>query len=263
MIHTITHHNPYLWDTLLQAQYNLASQNPVPGVPQAQAVRNVHYGWWNNGREMAIAIANLLDSPQRPKYVMIDELRVGSIIRIADCASYLRQTRPDLAGQWGAYVVNGSGVRYNALNPAITELLLADALIGVELYYYTKHYLHYRDTQGDGAADVKLAEFQSLGPYRFKWLMQERKRLGSKAVPFPLFGVIDRMLDPYPAHMIDRMFYTWVNRSGYRTWTLNTGVGSWKWDLAVSNTSRDFAFWKSHHHYIETGQITSRMGRLP
>lgn len=81
-----------------------------------------------------------------------------------------------------------------------------------------------------------------------------------------MFGVTDTYMDgTVPSIFLDRMFYVWVTRSGYRSFLLSPagGAGAYKWEAAaVGNTSRDLAFKESFQHYCIDGLTSSRLGQV-
>ena len=270
--HIVVIDDVYSWDAILDLAAAgqgpmIASQNPPPQVDHDQWTQNIHTGWYASGAEMADAIhAGLCDPDSGPAKVMIDELRTDTVDMIEECADRMRTVYPQWVGRWGAYVVNGENVAYPNLNPAIDALLQANALIGVEMYPYRSAYCAAGEDAGE--RDVWLGDFFRGGPSigRFHWLVERRTHLGSASWITVLFGVTDNYMDgDDPAIFLDRMFYVWVTRTGYRQFLLSPGggAGAYKWDAAaVSNTSRDLAFKESFQHYCIDGEISSRLGQV-
>ena len=64
---------------------------------------------------------------------------------------------------------------------------------------------------------------------------------------------------------LDRIFYVLLTRS-YHDWTMSLehgGPGAYKWDSpAMSNTSRDVAFYDAYVHYVVNGKHSSRLGQV-
>jgi hypothetical protein len=209
---------------------------------------------------MALAIVGGLDPPENRAKIMIDEVRGDSYPMVADCARWLRLNRPDLAGRWGAYLVNGTNVGYPGLQPAIDELLDARAMIACEMYAKQSDYNAAGDTKGE--RDTWLGDFYrgSRGEFpqgRLHWLVERRKSRSSDSHISALLGVIDKFVTDYV--FMDRCFYVFVNRSGYRGLALasNGGLGSYKWDRdGMSSTSRDVRFATSWDWYCGLGKTT-------
>lgn len=246
----------------------ITSQNKPDDLPFERWTRNIHHSTYPTGEALADGIHQILCAPDgAPARVMIDEVRGESIDKIAAAAERLRTRYPQWAGRWGAYLVNGEGVSYPRLNPAIDALLDAHAVIGVELYVHQSRYC--ASGANAGARDVWLAGFfrgdENLG--RFQWLADRRAGRGSQSHLTLLFGVTDAYLDgAQPAVFLDRMFYVWATRSGHPSVILqeNGGVGAYKWEAAdVGNTSRDLAFQEAYQHYGVMGLRTSRLGQVP
>lgn len=273
--HIITIDDAPAWDSILALTSDgpgpmITSQNKHPDLPFWRWTRNVSYTWFTSGAQMADVIHQILSDPNgSPARVMIDELRSDSITIIADAANRLRTVYPQHAGRWGAYVVNGENVGYAGLNPAIDALLDAQAPIAVEMYAHQSRYCQAGTT--DAARDTWLAGFfrgeqGQFSQARFAWLAARRNARGSVSHLSILFGVTDDyMSGTNPAKFLDRMFFVWATRSGFRSTMLmaNGGVGAWKWDLPyMSNTTRDLAFAQSLQHYSVTGATNSRLGSV-
>ncbi len=249
----------------------ICSQNKHPGVPFNMWAQKINATWYGSGEEMADAIHGAFSAgANAPLYVMIDELNGGTIGLIAGCASKMKTAYPQWAGRWGAYLVNGTNVSYANLNPAVDELLTAQAIVGVEMY--PKQSAYCAGGNNAGARDQWLADFfrgtQGQFPQaRFHWLMERRTALGSNSHITVLFGVTDAYMNgTNPAIFLDRMFYVWRNKSGYGSILLlaNGGVGAFKWDQPdMSNTSRDQAFAESFNHYCVAGNAGSLKGQVP
>jgi hypothetical protein len=146
------------------------------------------------------------------------------------------------------------------LQPAIDNLLDARAMIACEFYAKQSDYNNAGDTKGE--RDVWLGDFfrGSRGAFpqgRLHWLSERRKSRGSDSHLSALFGVTDKFVSDYS--FLDRMFYVFVNRSGYRGLGLasNGGIGSWKWDAdGLSSSSRDVRFVESWDWYCRQGKTT-------
>jgi hypothetical protein len=249
----------------------VTSQNKPADLPWGRWARNISVTWYETGDAMADAIADILTDPGgAPARVMVDELRSAEIDKVAACAARMRAVYPELAGRWGVYLVHGVNVAYPNLQPAIDELLLADAALVPEMYPARSQYC------AAGAntleRDIWLGDYfrGSRGDFpqgRLHWLMSRRTALGSLSAVAPIFGVTDTfMTGTQPARFLDRMFYVWATRSGYRSLLLseNGGPGAYKWEHPhTSNTSRDLAFSTSYEHYGVTGSTSSRLGQVP
>ena len=124
-----------------------------------------------------------------------------------------------------------------------------------------------RQDRYEAAGEVKWKRDAWLGDFfrgsrgafpqpRLHWLVEQRKARGSASHISVLFGVTDRFVAD--AGFLDRMFYVFVTRSGYRSVALasNGGVGSWKWDHeALSSTTRDSRFARSWDWYCQQERI--------
>ena len=203
-----------------------------------------------------------LDEDQ-PGRVMIDELEVMHIDKLAAVALTMRTRYPQYAGLWGVFVENtGSGDPtryYGPKQPAIDELLQANAILAPEMYMGRGAYCN--AGVGYGARDVWLAEWfrGDLGDFKkLHWLMQRRAELGSGSNISILFGVTDGVVGDADAYIfIDRLFYVWATRSGYPEVidASNGGVGAYKWEAsAVGSPNRDNLFADSFNHYCFGGR---------
>lgn len=247
----------------------ITSQNPPKTVDHLHWAQNISVTWYADGAEMAAAVdAALTPVDSAPMFVMIDEVRSESIQLVADAAVILARDYPRWAGRWGAYLVNGEGVGYDGLNPAVDALLDANAVIVAEMYADQDRYCASYDSAG--SRDVWLAawfagESEGFGK-RFGWLANRRNEMGSASQLQVLFGVTETYMNgTNPAIFLDRMFYVWMTRSGFpSTLSLaNGGVGAYKWDDPYnSNTSRDLAFADSFDHYVVQGLTSSRQGQV-
>lgn len=260
MFNIISADSPYHWDALLAlpAGY-IAAQNPPPGVPNERWAQNISVEWYGNGDIMADAIAGGLNAGRA--VIMIDELRSESITKVDSCARAMRSRYPQHAGRWGCYLVTGTNVAYPGLQPAIDSLLDARAMIACEMYAKQSEYNAAGDTKAE--RDTWLGdyfrgsrgEFQNQG--RIHWLAERRKGRGSDSHLSVLFGVTDKYVSDYS--FLDRMFYVFVNKSGYRGLLLadNGGAGAWKWDAPeLSSSSRDVRFATSWDWYCRQGKTT-------
>jgi hypothetical protein len=246
----------------------VTSQNKPDDLPWERWARNVHYASYASSEALADDLHHLLCVPgAAPLEVMIDELKPESMELIRGAAERMRARYSQWSGRWGAYVVNGEAVAYPNLAPALDALLDADAIVAPEMYAIESHYCAAgRDA---AARDQWLADFfrgtDRLG--RFHWLAQRRADRGSHSELTVLFGVTDHYLDgPSPDVFLDRMFYVWATRTGYRGVILpdNGGPGAYKWEAAtVGSTSRDRAFAESYQHYGVQGRVDSRLGPVP
>lgn len=271
--HHIVHiADTWAWDSILvlsDADLGpmITSQNKPADLAYERWTQNIHHSWYATGEDMADAINGIL-SPvgAAPMKVLVDELKTESMDKLEACANRMRTVYPQWTGRWGTYVVNGSGVAYPNLNPAIDALLDADAILAVELYTARSTYCASGNTAYE--RDVWLSEFfaGTSTQGRFGWLVARRTSRGSPSHLNVLFGVTDTyMNETGPAVFLDRMFYVWVTRSGYRSFLLaaNGGAGAWKWDQPyMSNTSRDQAFAESFLHYCVDGYTSSRLGQV-
>jgi hypothetical protein len=256
--HIVTADSTAHWDAIVPLGGYVAAQNLPPGVPNERWAQNISVTWYPTGDAMADAIAGGLNPPNNRARVMIDELRGNSINIVADCARAMRTRYPQWAGRWGCYVVNGTNVAYPGLQPAIDELLDARAMIACEFYAHQTDYQKSGDTATE--RDIWLGDFfrgsrGSFSQGRLHWLAERRKSRGSDSHLSALFGVTDNFIQDWT--FLDRMFYVFVNRSGYRGLLLssNGGAGSWKWDReGLSSTSRDVRFADSWRWYCQQGK---------
>ena len=270
--HIVVIDDYYSWDSIYDLWSTgdgpmITSQNPPAQVPNDQWAQNIHWSWYATGADMADAIhLALCDPTNGPAKVMIDELKTDTLTQIQECADRMRTVYPQWVGRWGAYLVNGESVSYPNLNPAIDALLSANAILAPEMYVAMSSYC----AAGEGAGDrdvwlgERFAGTATIG--RFHWLVERRTYMSSASQLTPLFGVTDTYMNgTSPSIFLDRMFYVWATRSGYRTYMLsaNGGVGAYKWEAAaVSNTSRDLAFQDSFQHYCIDGLTSSRQGQV-
>jgi hypothetical protein len=275
-MHIVHIADTYSWDAIKALSESnggpmITSQNKPEGVPYDHWNRNISVLWYQSGEQMADAINAILSNPAgAPARVMIDEVRSASKDMVAACARRMRSVYPQWRGRWGAYIVTGEAIAYPNLQPAIDELLDAGAPLGVEMYAHQSRYCASGSTIAE--RDRWLGDYfhGSRGAFsqgRFHWLAQRRRIRGSESQLTVLFGVTDDFLDGRaPAKFLDRMFYVWATRSGYRGTILddNGGPGAWKWDAPkMGNTSRDLAFAESFQHYSVEGRISSRLGPVP
>ena len=270
--HTVHIDDVWAWDAIAALAANgygprITSQNKPPSIAWNDWTRNYHYSWAADGVALADSINAILSDPAgAPGKVLIDELKADSLDMIREAAERMATVYPQWAGRWGAYIVNGEAVAYPGLNPAIDALLDANALLAVELYPHQSRYCEEGATAYE--RDLWLADFFSgtATQGRFDWLVQRRTNRGSASHISVVFGVTDSFLNgTAPAVFLDRMFYVWVTRSGYRSFLLdeNGGPGAWKWDQPyMSNTSRDLAFSTSYLHYSVIGSTSSRLGQV-
>lgn len=280
MLNTVVLADTGYWDSIQEIVVNnavplIAAQNRPTTVSNTEWCQNISETWYSTGAEMADAIAGGLGQPAPPAVIMIDELRGNSIGKVYDCANRMRTVYPQYEARWGAYIVNGYNVAYPNLNPsstpAIDELLRANAILACE--FYAKRSDYCVSASSAAGRDQWLEDFfvGSQGSFpqgRFRWLVQRRNNvIGSASRLTAVFGVTDNFMDgSNPAIFLDRMFYVWVARTGYRGTLLadNGGAGSWKWDSqAVGTTGRDLAFRDSWNHYCLNGSTSSRLGQVP
>ncbi|MEQ1505887.1 MAG: hypothetical protein ABMB14_26870 [Myxococcota bacterium] len=271
--HTIDRADPFAWDAILSLYEDygaamITSQNLPEGMSPSDWAQNVHTSWYPDGEALGIGLADRLLAPDAPAYVLIDELKSDTAAEVGDAAIYLRDHHPELAGRWGAYLVNGPSVSYAALQPALDTLLDADAVILPEMYVSRAEYC--ASGASAGSRDAWLAAFfagDDQGfPSRFRYLNQRWTAVGSASHLSPVFGVTDSyMTGTGPSVFLDRMFYVWKTRSGFPSYTTaeNGGPSAWKWDQPyLSNTSRDLAFRESFEHYALDGSTSSRLGQV-
>jgi len=267
--HTVTHHNPATWNSILGLGQNvmIAAQNPQAGVQASRWARNIHTSHYTTPTAMADAMHLSFTQAGGPAAILIDEAKTATQGYIKQVADRMRAVYPQWNGRWGAYLVNGPAISYPNLTAVIDALLDADAIIVAEMYPYRSAYCQSGGTTA--GRDQWLGDFfhGSRGAFpmgRFHWLMQRRKSRGSASHVTVVFGVTDKFAGATAAaKFIDRMFYVWITRSGYpATISLqNGGPGAWKWDVsAVGNTSRDLAFVESFQHYVVAGRTSSRLG---
>jgi hypothetical protein len=254
----------------------LASHQPPTEVPRKHWAQNISPKWYASGEEMARAINGGLVQGAAPGMIMIDELNGNSRQKINECAVFMKAQYPQWEGRWGCYIVDGYGVSYRNLDPAISSLLVANATVAPEFYPKQSWYCNAHPTN-IGVRDQWLSDyFYGEGPRnygrcctrlaRFHWLIERRRELKSKSSVCPLFGVSDQFMDgTQPVRFLDRMFFVWVTRTGYAglLHDSNGGAGSWKWQRPfMSNSSRDLAFSRSWEWYCKDKKRTSRMGRV-
>lgn len=271
--HTIDRADPYAWDAILTLYESygasmITSQNRPETLAASDWAQNVHTSWYPDGASLGAGLADRLLAPDAPAYTLIDELKSSTAVQVGDAADWLRDNHPELAGRWGAYLVNGPSVSYANLQPALDALLLADAVILPEMYVTRDEYC--ASGGSAGSRDVWLAAFfagDDQGfPSRFRYLNARFAALGSSSHLSPVFGVTDTyMTGSGPSVFMDRMFYVWKTRSGFPSYLSldNGGPSAWKWDQPyMGNTSRDLAWLASFEHYAVDGSSSSRLGQV-
>jgi hypothetical protein len=261
------------WDAVLglvqtRDEALLVSQNKPPQINSNRWVAYLSYR--SNPRPTAATIHALLSDPQHaPRMVMLEELHDRASAELfAELATAMRTQYPQWEGRWGVFV---SYANYPLLATGIDAMLRANAVLALQLYPRKSAYCASASTAG--ARDVWLAEQivgnASLG--RLRWLLARREGLGSKSRISPLLGVGDVLLgDSNAAIFLDRIFYVWVTRTGYRNLILaaNGGPGAYKWQsvaetperYGVTSDARDEQFAASFAHYSVAGKTRSRLG---
>ena len=203
-----------------------------------------------------------------PAVVLVDELRLEHVGAVAELAVHMREHYPQWAGRWGVWLVHGLGVSYAALQPAVDELLRADARLVAELYPAMSQYC--AGGSSTAARDAWLAAYYRGGEGafpqpRFAWLVGRRAELESQSLLSLAFGVTDTYLDrPHAEVFLDRMFYVWRQHSGFGSLLFPEvgGVGAYKWH-DHGPTTRDADFVASYLHYGVAQQGSSRLGPVP
>ena len=152
--------------------------------------------------------------------------------------------------------------------PAIDELLVADARLVAELYPAVSQYCGSASTTS--GRDAWLAAYYRGGEGafpqpRFKWLVDRRAALDSESLLSLAFGVTETYLDrPGSTEFLDRMFYVWRQHSGFGSLLFadTGGVGAYKWH-DHGPTTRDSEFVASYQHYTVAMDASSRLGAVP
>lgn len=262
------------WDSILELSLEqptvlLVALERPDEVPLDRWVKSQHTSFAASGAEMARTInAILVDPAAAPVLVMVDELNESTVDSIAELASVMRTRYPQWEGRWGAFTTV-----FTSGQPAIDELLLAHAHIGVERYIDQQWYCDQGDTVVEH--DLALARFfdgdESMA--RYHWLVERRAYHASRSPLTVLFGVTDRWMNgESPAIYLDRMFYVWATRTRHPEALAieNGGPGAWKWTprhveggYGTTNTSRDLAFAESVRWYSIDGSRESRLGQVP
>jgi hypothetical protein len=252
------------------------SETPPPVGPQRWALR-LGVEDFADGEALGARIAAVLEgrgSPPAPAHVIVDELRGGAgttTARIADCAAWLRRERPGLdGGRWAVYLAHQDVAPFDALAPALDQVLAAGATIAVEMY--ANHGAYCDNGPSSEQRDAWLADFflggRGSSPRRgFGWLDERRRALGSRSRLTAVFGVTDVYLDgPAPAEFLDRMFLVWATRTGFPQviGAANGGAGSYKWQRGhLDARLRDEAFTGAWDHYCRAGRTTPLAGPVP
>lgn len=272
--HIIDRDDTYSWDAALTLVSTwdgplICSQNQPSGVDVLDWAQKINATWYATGDELADAVhAALVPTENHPRMVMIDELNSNTIDLVDAAALRMATVYPQWRGHWGAFLVNGESVHFANLQPAVDDLLDAGAAISVEFYPAQSTYCASGDNAGE--RDIWLAGFYGgdSSIARFNWLRERRDDRSSPSDLSVIFGVTDTYMDgTYPAWFLDRMFYAWVTRTEHADLFTRTaggvGPGAYKWDdPAMSNTSRDLAFYESYEHYVVNGDDDSLAGQV-
>lgn len=262
------------WDAIaelaeLRPEVLITSQNRPEWLEPVRWAQRTSPSYFGSGAEMADHVhAVLSDWENAPAVVLVDELRAEHIGAVAEFAARMREQYPQWEGRWGVWLVHGIGVSYAALQPAIDELLRADARLVAELYPAVSQYCAAGSTTA--ARDQWLASYYrgqqgSFPQPRFRWLVDRRTELGSGSPLSLAFGVTDTYLDrPGAEVFLDRMFYVWRHHSGFGSLLFAEvgGVGAYKWH-DHGPTSRDSDFVASYQHYSVAEAAASRLGPVP
>jgi hypothetical protein len=270
MLNIVNRTDTPFWDsikTLVEGNVGplVASQHKPDTVAHTKWCQNISPLRFTSGEAMANRINQILSQDDRPQLVMIDELRTDTVQKIHACARRMRTAFPVHRGRWGAYLVNGTAVSYARLNPAIDALLAADAILACEMYARESDYCAAADPD-KWLEDFFLGSQGAFPQPRFHWLAERKASRRSASRLTVLFGVTNSYIDNGDGtKFLDRMFYIWATRSGYRAIVsvANGGAGSWKWESgAIASGTRDLAFAGSWNHYCREGLTSSRMGAL-
>lgn len=262
------------WDAIAeladtQPEVLITSQNRPPWLSPDRWAQRTSPSYHDSGTALAQFIDAVLSDPEKaPAVVLIDELRTEHIADIAEAAVVMRDQYPQWSGRWGVWLVHGLGVSYEALQPAVDELLLADARLVAELYPAVSQYCG--SASNASGRDAWLTAYFRGGEGafpqpRFKWLVDRRAALDSESLLSLAFGVTDTYLDrPGSAEFLDRMFYVWRQHSGFGSLVFadTGGVGAYKWH-DHGPTTRDSDFVASYQHYAVEQSGASRLGPVP
>lgn len=186
---------------------------------------------------------------------------------------------PGYANRWGAYIAYGSassGPNFQPFTAAIDAVYANHGRLLPELYAgYAGYFTSCSGCTNDGQRDISLNSRFFSGAGKLSWLMQ-RKPAGSQSQVHPIFAVGNTVLtsanDTNNARFLDRLFYVFVTRSGYRWLALNAqnpgGIGSYKWDDQAwgtgTNTTRDNYFSILWNRYSIAGATTPNWtGAMP
>ncbi len=262
---------PY-WDAILDLSQTTENVLFVAGTKPAQVAHDrwvAYLSYRSNPRPTAADVNALLSAPEAPRFVMFEELHDStSQAFFVALANELRTQYPQWAGRWGVFVGYGN---YRAWQPALDALLRANAIIALELYPEKPAYCASSPTVA--GRDLWLAnQFKGTAAVgRLDFLLARRAALGSASFISPLLGVGDVLLgDTHAAIFLDRIFYVWATRTGYRRMILAThgGPGAYKWQTVtetplrygITSTARDDQFVASFAHYSAAGLTRSRLG---
>ncbi len=272
--HLIHQDFPDSWDAIAdlaetQPELLITSQNRPPWLEPVRWAQRTSPSYHESGAAMADFVHQTFsDADTAPAVVLVDELRAEHVDAVAEFAAAMREQYPQWAGRWGVWLVHGIGVSYASLQPAIDELLLADAHLVAELYPAMSQYCSAASTTA--GRDAWLAAYYrggegSFPQPRFKWMVGRRAELGSTSPLSLAFGVTETYLDRSQADVfLDRMFYVWRHKSGFGSLLFPGvgGVGAYKWH-DHGPTTRDLDFVDSYLHYSVAQDPSSRRGPVP
>lgn len=274
--------DPDFWDGILGLADQgamICTQNRPDAVPPERWCRLIS-GDYMSADEIVATIHHAFQTdPEKPAKVMIDEIEESSKDKLTVVAETLRDHYPQYAGRWGAFIMNedpSCSPCYGTKEAAVNAFLSANAVLAAEMYIGRGAYCSCggtcAGTTSYGPRDIWLADFfagDMVNRKKFAWLVQRRGELGSSSQLSVLFITVDGSVGTSDAYIfIDRMFYIWVTRSGFRSFLLasNGGAGAYKWqylnndgNVAVSSPNRDNLFADSFRHYcLDPGSTTSR-----
>lgn len=255
-----------------------------------------------SGYFLALSAANALRyggaALPKPGLVMIDELNPDSYGRMCWFTHWMYaltatpEWTPHLHGKWGIYLPSYAGlIRYDAYWFPISNVLIANGVLGVESYIGTGWYNARYEMGGAEYADRQLKlRFMGYDPstnpqvanaygYGYAWLHAQRagvtawNNAPSTAKLVPVMKVTDGSYGQDPnsgadltsaIRMLDRAI--WAFKTAGTIWSppqwqygenvraSRGGVGSYTWDkTAVYSTIRDGYWADSWVHYLSDG----------
>ncbi len=301
MFHLVTVDAPAAqWDSInVWTQQNpggfIASNSagPPAGVAWNRWCRIIFANDWlpNNWSGLVAAIRQILDSSTAAR-VLLDELRSNANNDTRQLIANVAANMPaSYANRWGSYLVTGQSVSYDNLNAthlAMNYLFGAGAIVVPEFYVPHHTFVNSSNVTVNGywesgstsaARDAWMAKWFNgatsggFGQYKFPWLVAHRQavwnspyqRANQLSLIPPVFAVHSNWQNGSTttsrSKFLDRMFYVWINHTGYPASIYGQygGPGAWHW--RDSPTNLDGTYYQSAQHYCVAPYLTSsRLG---